>query len=298
MIGSGGNDFRNDKFRFVVRLYTNDGKGGFQENVQGAPQVIGNFSTLETADFDGDGAIDVFLGARNVPGNYGLPPQNFLFRNNGGSWTDAAPPELGDIGMVTDAAWTDVDADGDPDLIVVGDWMGIHIFTNERGFQFKYRPAQQQRLVDPRATGRSGSGRRHGFRPRQLGLNTKFKASPSKPLTMYVNDFDHNGKSEFIINWYPPLDDQPAPFATKQELTAQMPGLKKTILKYEDYGKLRYETLFPAEVRAQSIAYRTDYLESAVLWNNGGSFSLQALPVEAQISPFSASSRVISTGIR
>ena len=286
MIGSGGNDFRNDKFRFVVRLYTNDGKGGFQENVQGAPQVIGNFSTLETADFDGDGAIDVFLGARNVPGNYGLPPQNFLFRNNGGSWTDAAPPALGDIGMVTDAAWTDVDADGDPDLIVVGDWMGIHIFTNERG-------AFNSNTVLPNSNGwwtrvQPADLDQDGdmdFVLGNWGLNTKFKASPSKPLTMYVNDFDHNGKSEFIINWYPPLDDQPAPFATKQELTAQMPGLKKTILKYEDYGKLRYETLFPAEVRAQSIAYRTDYLESAVLWNNGGSFSLQALPVEAQISP-------------
>ena len=53
---------------------------------------------------------------------------------------------------------------------------------------------------------------------------------------MYVNDFDNNGKSEFIINWYPPLDSYAYPFSTKPELTSQLPALKKQILKYEDYG--------------------------------------------------------------
>jgi enediyne biosynthesis protein E4 len=116
-------------------------------------------------------------------------------------------------------------------------------------------------------------------------LNTKLKASPGRPLTMFVNDFDKNGKSECIINWYAPLDSIAYPFATKAELTAQMPGLKKQILKYVDYGNKTYESLFPPEIRANSLQYDANYLQSAILWNNNGSFELQALPLEAQISP-------------
>jgi hypothetical protein len=100
-----------------------------------------------------------------------------------------------------------------------------------------------------------------------------------------VNDFDNNGRSEFIINWYPPLDSVAYPFATKPELTAQIPALKKQILKYEDYGHKTYDSLFSPEVRSKSLKYEANYLQSAILWNNGGSFELDALPIEAQISP-------------
>ena len=117
------------------------------------------------------------------------------------------------------------------------------------------------------------------------GINSKFKASPEKPLTMFVNDFDRNGKSECIINWYAPLDEVAYPFPTKAELTSQLPGLKKQILKYVDYGSKTYESLFTPEILNTSFRYEANYLESAILWNNNGNFELQALPVEAQISP-------------
>jgi hypothetical protein len=102
---------------------------------------------------------------------------------------------------------------------------------------------------------------------------------------MYVNDFDNNGKSEFVINWYPPLDSVAYPFSTKAELTAQLPGLKKQILRYEDYSHKTYDSLFSAELRSGSLRYEADYLQSAILWNDNGKLDLQALPLEAQISP-------------
>jgi hypothetical protein len=102
---------------------------------------------------------------------------------------------------------------------------------------------------------------------------------------MFVNDFDRNGKSECIINWYPPLDSVSYPFSTKPELTSQLPGLKKQILKYEDYGSKTYDSLFPAEIRNTSLKYEANNLESCVLWNNNGSFELMPLPLQAQFSP-------------
>jgi hypothetical protein len=79
---------------------------------------------------------------------------------------------------------------------------------------------------------------------------------------MYVNDFDNNGKSECIINWYPPLDSTAYPFATKPELASQLPGLKKQILRYSDYGNKTYESLFSPEMRGKALRFEANYLQS------------------------------------
>jgi enediyne biosynthesis protein E4 len=286
LIGSGGNDVQVDQLNYIVRLYKNDGHGNFTADPLHIPKIIGNFSTIKAADFDKDGDMEVFLGARLVPGNYGLPPQSYLLKNHKGEWIDIAPASLSNIGMVTDAVWADVDSDGNKDLVVVGDWMGINIFKNTNG-------KLGNPVVIPNSNGwwnrilavdldKDG---RIDFILGNWGLNSKFKATPARPLTMFVNDFDNNGKSEFIINWFPPLDDIAYPFAQKQELLTQLPGLGKTILTYKDYARKTYDSLFTPEIRAKSLKYEADYLETAVLWNDGNSFSLKALPVEAQISP-------------
>ncbi len=286
MIGSGGNQPAVERAYFTIRYYKNDGNGNFTIVPGFLPQVIGNFSTLEADDYDKDGDMDVFLGARCVPGNYGLPPQSYLLNNDNGTWMNVAPPALGNIGLVTDAAWADADSDGDKDLIVVGDWMAVNIFINDNG-------VIEKNQVIPNSTGwwnrvESTDLDQDGdtdFILGNWGLNTKFMATSRRPLTMFVNDFDGNGKSEFVINWYPPNDTIAYPFATKGELVSQLPALRKSILKYKDYENKTYDSLFSAEVRNRSIAYKAEYLSSAVLWNDQNKFSLEALPLEAQVSP-------------
>lgn len=287
MIGSGGNEIEMDRQFFEVRLYKNDGRGNFTRDLKSLPMLLGNFSTLEVSDFDQDGAVDVFLGAKSVPGNYGLPPRTYLLRNVNGTFIDKATEQLANVGMVTDASWADIDGDGDQDLVVVGDWMPVNVFTNDNGrIQTKTSVPNSSGWWTRIETADLDSDGYPDFVLGNWGLNTKFKASPNRQLAMYVNDFDTNGKSEFIINWYPPLDNQRYPFAPKMELTSQLPGLRKEILKYQDYAPKTYDSLFTQELRELSISYHADYLESAVLWNNGGNqYELRALPLEAQISP-------------
>ncbi len=286
MLGAGGNEYQRGSQQFALRYFKNDGQGNFTLDKSQLPPIVGNFSTIEAHDFDADGDTDLFLGGRCIPGNYGLPPRSFLLINDQGQWQDATPESLAGVGMVTDAAWADTDGDQDRDLVVVGDWMGITIFKNNQG---QLADAQ----VLPNSNGwwtriKTADLDQDGdsdFVLGNWGLNTKFKASPQQPVTMFVNDFDQNNKSEFILNWYPPQDDQSYPFATKMEITKQLPNLRKQILKYEDYSSQTYESLFPATTREASIAYEAEYLESAVLWNEGTQFSLQALPIEAQVAP-------------
>ncbi|MGI8636694.1 MAG: FG-GAP-like repeat-containing protein, partial [Segetibacter sp.] len=286
IIGSGGNEIEMSKMNFSLRAYTNDGTGNFSIAPSAVPPVLGNFSTMEVDDIDGDGDVDMFLGARNVPGNYGLPPRSYLLKNENGVWKDIAPPALANVGMVTDASWTDIDSDGDKDLVVVGDWMAVTIFKNENGL-FKNSvtiPHSNGWWNRIKAVDLDGDGDQD-FILGNWGLNSKFAATAEKPMTMFVNDFDNNGKSECIINWYPPLDSIAYTFSPKQELTSQLPGLKKQNLRYEDYSNGTYETLFLPEIRSKAIRYETNYLQSAILWNNSGSLELAALPIEAQISP-------------
>jgi hypothetical protein len=286
MIGSGGNDVLVDQLNYIVRVYKNDGSGNFRGDPFSIPPVIGNFSVIKAEDLDHDGMKEVFLGSRCVPGNYGLPPQSYLLKLKDGKWIDIAPSSLGNAGMVTDAVWADADSDGDKDLVIVGNWMAVKIFKNNKGV-----------LADPviiphskgwwtriAATDLDKDGH-IDFILGNWGLNTKFKASASHPLTMYVSDFDNNGKSEFILNWYPPLDTIAYPFAQRQELLAQLPGLQNIIPTYKDYGRMTYDSLFRPDVRRKATRYEASYLQSAVLWNNGSTFTLTALPLEAQVSP-------------
>jgi len=286
MIGAGGNEYQRGGKYFILRYFKNDGKGNFVVDNSNIPQIIGNFSCIEANDFDGDGDMDLFFGARIIPGNYGMPPRSYLMMNDQGSWVDVSTEKIAGIGMVTDATWTDIDGDNDHDLVVVGDWMSINIFKNENG---KIQAAPQipnssgwWNRIEAADLDQDGD---MDFVLGNRGLNSKFQASSDRPLTMYVNDFDENGKSEFIINWFPPLDNQSFPFATKNDITDQLPSLRKRILKYEDYAKETYATLFSPEVKSNSISYKVDRLESSILWNNDGQFSLIALPQEAQVAP-------------
>ncbi len=117
------------------------------------------------------------------------------------------------------------------------------------------------------------------------GLNSKFQASAAQPLAMQVGDFDGNGKSEFIINWKAPLGAQTFPFATKVELSAQVPAIKRRGLKYADFAKMQYKDLFPGFAEASLMQYETKELRSGIYWNEGQTFRFEPLPIEAQFSP-------------
>ena len=286
LIGSGGNEYQRGSDAFRVRYYQNDGRGNFSAMHRLAPAVVGNFSCIVTNDIDQDGDEDVFLGGRAIPGSYGLPPRSFLFSNNQGKWEDITLNSLAGVGMVTDATWEDVDANGSDDLILVGDWMDIHIFKNDMG-------TLHSSIIVPGSKGwwtriepadLDGDGDTD-FVVGNWGSNVKFKASAEQPLSMFVNDFDGNGKTEFIINWFAPQDDIAYPFATKMDLTTQLPILRKQSLKYEDYARQTYETLFDLEIRSKSISYEAHYLESAILLNVDGQLTLKPLPIEAQFTP-------------
>jgi enediyne biosynthesis protein E4 len=136
-IVSGGNEYDEGSPYLQDRLYLNDGSGNFIRNNTALPVMRESGSCVAAGDYDSDGDLDLFVGGRQKPGRYPLPASSHLLRNdskNGRvSFTDvtsAVAPQLNNIGMVTDAVFTDIDGKGKLDLVIVGEWMPVRVLTN------------------------------------------------------------------------------------------------------------------------------------------------------------------------
>ena len=289
---SGGSEFSQMAPALQDRLYLNDGRGNFRKAVGSLPDEDVSGSRVVAADYDGDGDVDLFVGGRVVPWHYGVDPRSLLLRNDGhGHFTDATQrlaPELERVGMVTDAVWRDVDRDGRPDLIVVGEWMPITVFHNAGGGKLvrlktpglEKSEGWWNRIVAGDFTGHG----RVDFIVGNLGLNTRLHASEAEPLTMYVKDFDGSGVSKQILSVY--NHGTSYPIAMRDELIRALPYLKARFPRYADYaGRTVTDIFSPAELAGATFK-QAHTLGTALARNNGdGSFTLVPLPLEAQLAP-------------
>lgn len=294
-VGSGSNEFQPGEPALQDRLYLNDGKGRFSRKQDALPTGK-PFSTacVAPADVDGDGDLDVFVGMRLVPGHYGASPASFILLNDGKGYFNPAVrqfPALQQLGLVTGAAWTDVDGDQRPDLITCGDWEPVRIFKNtgagleevseQAGLQNTHGWWNRLEAADLDGDGDTD------FVLGNEGLNSRFKADEKHPLELYVHDFDQNGQDESILCQY--NGDTLYPLVLRSDLAKRLPVIKKRFLKFADYAGKTIQELFEPSVLQQAVVKRAFHLESSVLINEGkGKFTLQPLPAEAQRAPIHA----------
>jgi enediyne biosynthesis protein E4 len=290
VVGTGGNQAYPGSANLLVRLYLNDGKGNFTRKTEGWPQVAVNASCVKALDFDGDGLTDVFIGGRVVPGHYGLKPSSFLLKNEGGGrFTDVTKtvaPQLLDLGMVTDAAWADFDGKGKKSLVIVGDWMPVTIMRFENG---KFRKAAEI----PNSSGWWNSISVADVNQDSIpdlvagnfGLNSRIKADSAHPARLVTADFNKNGQTECIPVYYK-TDGKAYPYWLKGDMEKEIPSLKKKFLQFKSYAGKQFSEIFSEEELKQATKLSVSETRSAVFINDGkGHFTLQPLPVEAQLSP-------------
>lgn len=289
VVASGGNEYYGTDTKLLSRVYMNDGKNGLIKRENAIPGIYLTASSVETIDFNGDGYMDIFLAGRAVPWEYGAIPNSYLLQNDGtGLFKDVTTTiasELTNIGMVTHAQWFDLDLDKQPDLLLSTEWGGLYAFMNKKGkFTRKILTDLQGWWnfllpVDIDADGDID------LVAGNLGLNSRLKTSAEKPIRLYYNDFDGNGKKEQVMTYY--LADKEIPFATKDELQKQIPPVKKRFLYAEDFAKANLEQIFSNEKLNSASLLKADYFSNAILINDGKmNFTVQALPWEAQLTSF------------
>jgi len=293
-VASGGSEFNIGNPLLKDRLYINDGQGDFSKNEQALPAIAQSTQTVKISDIDNDGDLDLFVGTRMIPGKYSFPATSYFLINDNGvfkkSSSDIAPA-LQDIGMVTDAVFTDIDNDGDEDLMIVGEWMEIKVLINEKGIFNDH--SKQFGLENTRgiwwsitASDIDNDGD-EDYIIGNLGKNNKFKASKEHPFKVYANDFDNNGTNDVVFAKFYKGDY--VPLRGRECTSQQMPYVAD---KFEDYHSFASSTLIeilPDEKMEGSVVYEISSFESILLINENGKFIVKLLPNEAQIAPIKSS---------
>ncbi|MCK6473870.1 MAG: CRTAC1 family protein [Planctomycetes bacterium] len=167
-------------------LFPGDGKGGFSEAGRpagGVAEPLVNPLVLATGDVDGDGDLDVWLTQYRQPNreqdlpkvyfdaNDGYP--SYLLLNDGkgtfSEGTQGAGLAAKRLRRTFSASFVDLDDDGDLDLVVVSDFAGVDLYTNDgKGY---FREVSREILEE-----RSNFGMSHA-----------------------LSDFDNDGKLDLYV---------------------------------------------------------------------------------------------------
>ena len=291
---SGGNAYAPRNKLYLDRLYLNDGQGNFARDDR-LPRILESGSCVRPFDFDGDGDLDLFVGARHSPWEYPSPTISRLLENVNGEMQDVTR-EKGNalifLGMVTDAAWTDYNRDGKTDLIVVGEWMPITFFKNNgSGLVLDNSITIQQHDAEM-----NSSGWWHSIRCADLdgdgideiivgnlGMNYKYKASADEPFEVFYDDFDGNGKKDIVLSYY--NFGQRFPLRGKACSTQQIPEFAETFPSYDIFAGSDLEAVYGTDALESALHLQAETFASGMLSRKeDGTFEFRSLPAEAQVS--------------
>ncbi|WP_423146172.1 VCBS repeat-containing protein [Rubrolithibacter danxiaensis] len=268
-------------------LYLNDGKGNFSRSVTTLPDVsAGSKSCVRPCDYNGDGKIDLFVGARVVPGQYPVIPDSYLLTNRGNNTFEITPSSFSKVGMVTDAAWTDINKDGKPDLILCGEFMPISIFINN-GSEFidstdTYFTDDNKGLWQTLTIADINNDGEDDIIAGNLGRNIQFHFSEKEPLELYYADFDNNGSVDPFLNCY--VQGISYPFVSRDELNDQIYGMRKKFTSYKSYADATIKDIFSPEELAKANKLSATEPNSVYFIKKGPRYEKNVLPVEAQFS--------------
>jgi hypothetical protein len=281
-------------------LLLNDGNGNFKWAEKALPIMRINSTCVKAADIDGDGDLDLFVGGGVSPNAYPYAEKSYLLRNDSQKgqpkFTDitaAFAPDFENIGIVSDALWTDFDNDHQVDLIIASKWMPIQLFKNDNGKLINF--TQKTGLQDKKGWWNSlaaadlDNDGDMDYIVGNFGENLYFRCTAEEPLRIYAKDFDDNGMIDPLIACYWPdsLGKRRAYlYHPRADLVKQIPSIRKKYNTHAQYGEATVSDMFTKEELSDALILSANFMQSVMLENiGGGKFRLLLLPKQAQIAP-------------
>ncbi len=292
---SGSSEYALGSQVYRDRLYENDGKGNFHLLEGATPDMQEVGTVVRAADFDGDGYLELFVGARSGQGNYPLSGKNVLLKKEGDKLvdiTDRLAPGLKEIGMVSDALWTDMDQDGKVDLLLVGEFMPVTFFKNTGEGLEKHENTGVADLTgwwNGITAADFDSDGDIDYVVGNLGKNNFYQVTTDRPLSLYAGDFDKNQSIDPVLfahfkNEEGNFESYPVHFW--QDLYSQSPLFRKRFSNYKSYGRAGLTEVLTEEEIRSAIRLEANHMGSSYLENLGnGRFKMHPLPLLSQVAP-------------
>jgi len=290
---SGGSEYSLDRPELLDRLLLNDGDGNFTPAAGALPALQSSGSCVRAADYDKDGDLDLFVGGRLKPARFPEPVDSYLLQNDGrGNFTVVDLPAMAELGLVTDALWTDHDNDGWVDLLIAGQGMGLRLFANREGELTEATPAVFAEHVGW-WNGLNGADIDHDgdidYVATNFGSNHLYHRQGEDYVGLYGADFDGNGGYDLLVSNYALAEDgtcREYPHNQRTDTEKQLISVKQIYPRHDAFGRATIDEIIANYPEAEVTVLRSNYLRSAWIENlGGGDFALHELPREAQVAP-------------
>lgn len=291
IVASTGYEFSEDSDMYQPRLYKNDGQGRFTKVLAAFPNHHYSSSCVVSVDYDDDGDLDLFIGGRLTPKKYPVSGTSALFINDGtGNFenkTKEIAENLASFGMVRDALWTDLNKDGQADLIVIGEWTKIGMFKQEAG---KLVDRSDQLLSQDlkgwwntiESADIDGDGY-EDYAIGNLGYNYKYQATQDKPFVVYGKDFDNSGTCDIVLGAY--YGDVIYPVRGKNCSSEQIPNLEKKFPSFENFASADLNSVYGSDLDG-AVKFEVTEFGSIILYGNAkGTYDVVTMPRKVQTSP-------------
>lgn len=300
-IASGSYEFAAGGPEQADHFYLNDGRGNFKADSTAIPRNLTSKSCVRAADYDKDGDPDLFIAGRVLPGQYPKPVPSFIYRNDSKNgrvlFTDvtaSVAANLQQIGLISDATWTDFDNDGWPDLLLAGEWMPLTFLKNDKGRFINTTPqtglASQIGWWNSLLPGDFDNDGDMDYVAGNLGLNSFYRASTQYPVHVYAKDVDNNGSYDAIPTLYLPNTFQDAVRReyvahTREDMVRQIIATRAKYPNYKSYANASFTEMFKPEDRKDMLVVQANDFHHVLIRNNGnGQFEYLPLPMQAQFS--------------
>ena len=269
-------------------LYRREGNAFLKEELPLPPFPA---SVVRPFDFDHDGDMDLFIGARVKKGAFPFANESYILRNENGQFI-RDPNSAFDLGMVTDAVWSDFDEDGWEDLIITREWNSITILQNQRGDNFVQKI--DDNLESKRGVWSSivagdfdGDGD-DDYLLGNLGNNHRFHVSDPYPMAIYAIDIDSNGTIAPLSTafWKDPKGEMKEYLINGlDELASQAAFFRKRFTSYTQFSTTDIHEIIDTKSMPEKNKFFVNTTSSYYLRNDEGVLIWEKLPDKLQLSP-------------